>query len=360
MQIERDTRGRRAFLVALRVAALWLALSSRPAHAAETGPVLLLEPAALDGLALEALARLEGELRAAELTVLRRPLASDTELGPALERESRAQLAVFAFALAAQGAGLRLWIYDGGAQRGSVQDWSGADPHLPSVLAVQGVELVRARLIASARPVSAPAVSPPTVSPPAVSAPEDSKPFRPPRDRLQFGFELGLASNVEPRAHERGFAPLGRVFVGQRAPFGAEALGAALRIGASALGTDATLQAAAGGARVESSSLWTDLQLSLFPLAVCTPFATLGGGLARLRVRGHAEPGFYARNSTQYSALWGGGVGVLLHPLEHFGMNVEAQSWFAGAAARVRVDGAELARFGAPSLLFSATLVVTP
>jgi hypothetical protein len=305
-----------------------------------------LQPATLDGLEREAISRLEGELRGAEFLVIRRELPAEADPSQVLERESRQLLSTFAFALAAQGPLLRLWAYDGVAHRLSVQDWRGDDPHVASVLAVHGVELVRARLDA-----------------PELTERDRPQPTRQPalaREPLpHFGFELGLAGAYEPDAREGSFLPLGRLSLAGGAPF-ASALGWGVRLGAGAFGPGATLHAAAGRARVVPSFLLADTLLSVLPSGPFTPFVTLGVGLSRLQVEGSAEPGFFARDTDALSPLWGAGLGLRARPFEHVALNLEAQSWFATDPTQVRIDAREIATFGQPFLLGSATLVLLP
>jgi hypothetical protein len=121
-----------------------------------------------------------------------------------------------------------------------------------------------------------------------------------------------------------------------------------------------TLQAAAGRAHVVPSFLLADALLSAFPDAPLTPFATLGAGVSQLHVEGSAEPGFYARASDSRSVLGAAGLGLLARPIPQLGLQLEAQSWLAAQPTRVRVDAAQLASFGQPSLLLSAQLVLVP
>jgi hypothetical protein len=330
--------------------ALALLAHAQPVRALERGQVLLLQPASPGGLEREALCRLEGELRGAEFAVIRREWSTAADPGQLLERESRELVSAFAFALAAQGSVLRLWAYDGVTHRLSVQDWQGDDPHVASVLAVHGVELVRARLDApeSFREGDVP----PTPTPaPAPAVPAESS--------LRFGFELGLAGAYEPAAGQGSLLPLGRVSLQGRAPF-ASSLGWGVRLGAGAFGPGATLHAAAGQARVVPSFLLADTLLSAFPGAALMPFVTLGLGLSRLRVEGSAEPGFFARETDALSPLWGAGLGLRARPFEHVALSFEAQSWFATDPTEVRIDAREVARFGQPFVLASATLVLLP
>jgi hypothetical protein len=341
--VRTDAAGPRAlpWLAALSFATVSFAVV---AQAGPQRPVLLLEPATLDALGREALSRLEGELRGAEFAVVRRELASEVDPRQALERESREQLSAFAFALAARGSVLRLWLYDGAAHHLSVQDWQGDDPHVASVLAVQGVELLRARLAEPAAPV---------VDAPSVPA------SAPARRGPRLGVELGLGSMFEPGAHTGSFLPLARVSLAAPMLAGAP-LGWGVRLGVAALGSGARLQAEAGRARVSPSYGWADAFLSAFPSGALSPFATIGVGLSRLQIQGSAEPGFYARDTLALSPIGGAGLGLLGRPFEHIGVNVEAQSWFALDPTQVRIDSHEIATFGRPSLLLSATLGFSP
>lgn len=319
------------------------------ARAQEPQRVLVLERAVVGELEQEALSRLKGELRSLDFEVITLPLAAERDPEQAVNADGGELAPIAAFALAAHGAGLRLWMSDRVAHRLSVQDWAEADERLAATVALQGVELVRARL---AEPAPAP---PPrdVVTPPPPPA------FAPPAPGPRLQAQAGVALALEPDARLQSFLPLVRVSLGARLSALCACAGG-VRVGAGAFGTALRLEDDGGSARVTQTLLLADLVLELWPDAALRPFAALGGGVDRRRVEGRAGTGFIARTEDALSPLGSAGLGLVADTFGPLALSLESQALIAARPARVQIADSLAATLGRPSFLISLGLVLTP
>jgi hypothetical protein len=332
------------------VASCLLVLASFTARvsAAEAPRVLVLERAGASALEHETLSRLKGELRSLDFEVITLELDAARDPQEAVDVEG-SQLAPFAaLTLAAHGSGLRLWMSDRASSQLLVQDWSEEDARLPATVAVQSVELVRARLAASREvaPPTADVVAPPAPLPPSPGAPG-----------LRFEPQAGMALAIEPGAAVTSYMPVARLLVSTR--LGA-AFSGGLRLGAGALGSALSFEATGGSARVTQTFVLLDAWLGIWPEARVRPYATVGAGVDRRHVEGDAEPGYVPETRDLVSPLASAGVGVFAELAAPLGVSLDAQGLFAGHPARVRIDSTDVATLGRPSLLLSLALVLTP
>jgi hypothetical protein len=333
-------------LLACGLVALGLAAS---AQAQEPPRVLVLERAIVGELEQEALSRLKGELRSLEFEVITLPLAAERDPEQAVNADGGELGPIAAFTLAARGAGLRLWMSDRVAHRLSVQDWAVADERLAATVALQGVELVRARLTEPAA----------TESPPDVVTPASPPALAPPAPSLRLRAQAGVALALEPAARLESFLPLVRVSLARR--FDALcACAGAVRVGAGAFGTALRLEDESGRARVTQLLVLAELVLELWPDAAVRPFAALGGGVDRRHVEGRAGTGFIARTHDPVSPLASAGLGLVADTFGPLALSLESQALVAARPARVQIAESDAATLGRPSFLISLGLVLTP
>jgi hypothetical protein len=319
--------------------------------AAEPPRILVLERAGAGELEQETLSRLKGELRSLDFEVITLELDAARDPEEAVDSEGR-QLGPFAaLALAARGSGLRLWLSDRLSRQISVQDWTGEDARLPATVAVQGVELVRARLAASLD-------TPPAV-PDVVAHPLPS-PASPGAPGLRFELQAGLGLAFEPRAQLTSTLPLVRLLITRRLQLLGTPLSGGLRLGAGAFGSTLRFEATGGRATVAQSLALLDLWLGLWPEARVTPFVALGGGVVRRRIAGNADAGYVGQTRDVVSPLASAGLGLFSEIVAPLGVSLDAQGLFAAQPARVRIDSREVATLGRPSLLLSLALVLAP
>lgn len=340
------------------------------AHAEYQPNVVLLEPPVEDPVENEALARLKGELRASSFQLVVIPVESGLDPSLAVNTLGRAlhPAAVF-FVYRARSETdtaehLEIWMADRASGRTFVQRQAIEGDNAPraaSVLAVQAVELLKARLADASLTLPPPADSAPPIPAPEPS-PNPLPHLNPPRPAHSFtvGFAtqaaVGLLSSFG--ATEVTWTPLVRISYGgllfeeSATPFGLSG-----RVSFAGFGSSAEVSAPNGTARLETSFALLEAVLSFAPAARIEPFISAAGGIARVSVEGRGETPYFGKSDEARSAFSGFGAGLALDALRPWSLIVEAQVLFAWSPVIVRLSTFETERIGLPLLALSTGLV---
>jgi hypothetical protein len=337
-----------------RLSAACLALLlgvSATANANEPYRIVVLERVGSSELEQEASSRLKAELRSLEFEVVSLPLELVRDPHEAVDVDGSELQPSAVVVLAAQGSGLRLWMSDRISHELTVQDWPEDALRGAATIALQGVELVRARLTSPLVPAQ------PTqdVAPRAVPA----RPL-PSAPGPRFGLQLGVGVAFEPSADRSAYLPLVRLFVMDHLrSFGTEVTGA-LRLGAGGFGPALALEAVGGGARISETFVLADALLELGAGAPLRPFVALGFGVDHRHIEGTGAPGYVGQTSDVLRPIASVGLGLSAELFGPFGLSVEAQCLLAAEPAQIRIGSVDAATLGHASMLLSATLVLLP
>ena len=378
----RGVAGAGALLAALTMAATVRAESARR--------VVLVVPEAPGAVAIEALARVRGELGAARFEVETDVVANNVNRRATIERALRKADARAAFGIFFGSGVAEIWVSDSVSGRTVVQTLplsSAAPERRATVLAVKAVNLLKATLaeVWVSSPPASPAVSslpateshPPLQSRPPAESRSPPEPVAPPppravaaepapappevdrrsentperqqaRHRSQFEVAAGAAWIGTPGAGV-GWAPMltlgwfqsrwgGRLAVsgfGTNTPFGDA------NIGGSAHATNTVGIAEV----VVRRALGAFFNVS----------AALGAGAYRFAVEGVANPGYSASSAVGYSAVAGGGVGATA-TLGPMFIALDARMLATVVTQIVVVDQQEVGHAGRPLTWMGASL----
>ncbi len=324
--------------------------------------VVLLQPPADDEPSAEVLARVRGELEAAgyELVVLAVPAEAapmDSVENSARELHPKAVLLVEQTIDPATGQHeVELWLSDRSLGRTFVQRLQ-VDDHSASRgaqwLAVQAVELVRARLAElsvtkPAREHAQPSPAAPREAPPPAPEPEAS-----PSAYVGFGFGV-----------LHGFRGLGTVGT-PVAEFGASlprdltapALVIDLRVAGAGLGGESQVEGDAGSATLQQAFATLDGVARFVPNSPLQPLLSVGTGVYTLEVKGQASAPYLANEKRSWSGLTSVGAGLWTEPFDAVACVFEAKLLAAWSKTIVRIDEQETAEAGAPMGLVSFQLL---
>ncbi len=325
--------------------------------------VLLTLPQEADAVALEILARLRGELTAAELEVVTIPAATGVDLKTAVESAGKdlAPAAVIAMRYlpnsAPEQASAEVWISDRLSNRTVMQvaRLTSLQTNPAARLAVQVAELLKARLAllwVQPQPVTSPA-SPPPPEPTPVVPVEPRVIIRAPEPgRFTAGAGVGVAHHFV--GNVSSWVPSVQV--------GVEAVetswvALAVRFHGSLTPSDTELSRDAGSARVNQAWLLAQVALRFVPRAVVQPMLSAGGGAFSAGVAGEAE----SPNSTSKRRTWSAasvlGLGLWIEPTPGVAWVLEGQGLAAWAKTAVRIDGERVAALGFPAALVSASVI---
>jgi hypothetical protein len=299
--------------------------------------------------------RLKGELGAAGFDVLSLTLAAGAVAEDAIRVQDSGfnALAVFAIAhregntgsLADEGSGLQLWLSNPtqGATLISAGPGQHEDAQAATLLAVQGAELLRARLADWGQQQVAPAPI------------KEKLPSLPRQDRAQITAALALGVLVEGNSGAAALTPLLRIgYAPGRDPALGVGLQWGLRLSVAGLGTPSVLQGSLRHVNVRQSFALLEAVTALDSGGWLRPFASLGAGAYRVGVEGVGGDQAIGRSAETGSAVGAVGLGLSAHPLGALVGEVEAQGLFALRPTEVQIDRTEVARFGRP--LFSLTI----
>lgn len=338
------------------LALLGVLIVSGKARAEYRYRVVVLEQPSLDALASEVLSRLKGELKAADFEVVVIPLGEGDDPRSKVETEGKSLQPAATFALGSTRDGnvqtLRLWLSDRIADKLFVQQWQG-DPRFSSrvarVLAVQGVELVRARLADwwLKRP---PRAAKKERAPPSRPAPPPPSPSETPI-QTPFSVFLGLGLLHNGASESSTYTPVLRLSYSERLSLGqGHALALSARLGVAALGGDADHSTSAGTASVSQSFVMADAVVDFMPDSSIKPFSSLSAGVYRVEYEGSGQGRFFGRSGDTLSPAAGAGIGLIARPIRHLQWIAEAQALFAFEPTELQINGVEVATFGDPLL----------
>jgi hypothetical protein len=344
----------------LAVAGL-LSLAS-PARADYRHRVVLLEPAVESDLAAEVLARVRGELEAAGFELYIVPVEADADPKIAVESSAR-DLHPAAVLLVeqevAEGSGTHtaeLWVSDRSLQRTFVQRLrveAGNASRGASWLAVQAVELVRARLAEqSVTGEIQPKASRREVHP--VTPPPEPK-----RERHGRGTQLSVGFGLLHgfRGFETVWTPIARVGASiPEAAIGDPPLTIDLRLSASGMGGQPEIANAAGVVSAQQGYATVDAVIRFLPSLVVQPLLSVGNGFYTVAVDGRAVAPYEPHETRTWSGLTAVGAGLWLEPFPGASLSLEANLMAAWSKTVVRVNDNDVAEAGAPMGLLSLSL----
>jgi hypothetical protein len=323
--------------------------------------VVLLEPSVGSDLEAEVLARVRGELEAAgfELYVI----AVEAETDPKIAVESSARDLHPAAVLlveqeVAEGSGTHtaeLWVSDRSLQRTFVQRLrveAGNASRGASWLAVQAVELVRARLAELS--VSGRSEPPPSRKKPPPPVRPEPKPERHGRGaQLSVGF--GLLHGF--RGFETVWTPIARVGASiPEAAIGDPPLTIDLRLSASGMGGEPEISNQAGVVSAQQGYATVDAVIRFLPSLVVQPLLSVGNGFYTVAVDGRAVAPYEPHETRTWSGLTAVGAGLWLEPFPGAALSLEANLMAAWSKTVVRVNDRVIAEAGAPMGLLSLSL----
>jgi hypothetical protein len=256
---------------------------------------------------------------------------------------------------------LEIWMADKTSGRTFVQRQSidaEKAPRAASVLAVQAVELLKARLADASLPLPQPpaATEPPPPPPaPLPILPPDPLPASEPRSfTVGFGAEAGIGLLLTFGAIEVTWTPLLRLSYG--ALLGSDTnrpVGLSGRLSLAGLGSSAEIAAPAGSASVDVSLALLEGVFSLAPAARVEPFVSAAAGFTQIGIEGRGLSPYLGRSETVRTPLSGFGAGLALEPLDHWSLLLQAQVLFAWKPVVVRLSTIETERIGSPLLALS-------
>jgi len=316
--------------------------------------VLLTTDNEQDDTALELLARVRGELHAAELDVIVQPVAADADLRVAVESSTPelAPAAVIAVRylrpMTADNAGAEVWISDRLSNTTLMQvvrlNAQQADP--AARLAVQVAEVLKARL--ELLWVKPELPEPPRVPPPSVL------PAPAPTPRGFFLLGLGLEFAHHSRGDVSSWLPA--LQVGYE-PRGNSWSTPSFRLSGSWTPAETTLEHGAGAAHVKQTLILAQALLRFLPQAPVQPFLSLGMGTFWVRVRGDTETPYTSTTTATWSAATTFGTGLWIQPSSNAVWLFEAQGLAAWSATEVRVEQEVIATLGFPAFVLGTSLV---
>jgi hypothetical protein len=326
-------------------------LGASAARAQSREVVLVLAPVELYGRSRELSVRIDGELRAAGFDVVHLPLEAGQSARAAAENAGHELHPTVGLALEESAGVLRVWMSDRHSLRMASAEWRGEDTRAARLVAVQGVEFVRAGLASQALER--------VPAPPALRDGPEPSLGPSPSPRASLGAHAGVGCLLDPGSGVISYMPLARLT--WLAPFtlGESTFGAGLRVTGAGFGSQGEFSAAGGSARVRQDYVLADVTFALAPGALASPFISAGGGWYGVDVSGTAEPGFYAQSKRSGSALGSAGLGLMTQPLPHLTWSLEGQALFAAEPAAVRIGGAPVTTLGRPAVSFSTAVGVS-
>ncbi len=347
-----------------------------PARAEPARTALVLSPRSEDAALVEVTARVRGELSAAGFRVVARepPAGVDAERAVSMAGADLAPSAVLWIVAASEhtaaAPALEIWLSDRLLGKVSMARLRGAKERgeTPKVLAVQAVELLRARMSElrvddaeeSAQDAAA-WVERPALAP-VVAAREPVRDVAPAPERtrgpLWFGVSLGLTYLFGSGTLAAAPMPALALALGLGEPHGS-GVGWAwdLTLNAGAFGAHQRVREARGSARFDQAYGELRAALRLVTRVPIEPFAALGAGVYSLGVRGSAEPPFAAHRERYWAPTGSVSLGVRSRPFAHLSVLLSGELLAALSRADVNVTDARVARAGGTMWLLRAELM---
>jgi hypothetical protein len=316
----------------------------------------------------EATARLRAELAAAGFDVQSRPAHGDHARDDVEQDAASPQsegVATVRLVRDPSTHATELWVSDRLTGKTLVRR-VGADPErAPRIVALRGVELLRASLLELASPPhdDAPPETPAMTKPPP---PEIARLVAPAPAAPEAPAPLARsAAWIERAAVDAGVAMLAST--NHLGPAAAPSFGAwlalpasfALRVQLVGPAFQSGLSNAAGTAVVRQELASVDLAWIVPVRGVLAPFVTLGGGPYHLHVQGTATAPYASASDDVWAALGAAGVGAAIRLAPAVSIALEGRALGLAPRPAVTLGGERVATAGAPSLLGSASLVAS-
>lgn len=374
------------------VQCVWLCLviswlfGASAARADRARSALVLAPRSADPALIEVTARVRGELSAAGFQVFTRE--APVQLSPRRAVESAGadlQPSAVLWIIAgerhtAAAPQLEIWLSDRLLGRVSMARLSSAaaDSETPKLLAVQAVELLRARLselrvgTSADAPVDASKAADWVEQAPEVKqqpVPEararsiDAVPDRSPAPvEHRFGVSAGVGYLFGSGSLDGALLPA----IGVSASFGAPGarrdapargpLRLDLRLSAAGFGAPQSVHAEQGSVEVDQAFGTLSAALRFVTAVPIEPLLSLGAGVYMLGARGFAQPPYEAHHERYWAPLGSVGIGLRSRPFAHLSLLGSAELLAAGSHAELRIAGADVARAGGAMWLVRAEL----
>jgi hypothetical protein len=347
------------------------------ARADQARSALVLAPRSDDPALIEVTARVRGELSAAGFRVFTR------EAPPALSPRRAVEIAgadlapsavlwiVAAQTHSADAPNLEIWLSDRLLGRVSMARLSSAvkGNETPSSLAVQAVELLRARLSELRVASNDDAAGRASKSDWVEQEPEPSEPVRAraqaaeapgpgPRQVSWLGVSAGVAYLFGSGSLEGALMPaIGLAAgLGKDRPSSRAAVRFDLRLSAAGFGERERVQTALGSVRLDQAYGTLSAAARLVTRAPVEPLLSVGAGVYSLGARGSAEPPYEAHRKRHWAPLGSLGIGLRSRPFAHLSLLASAELLAAASRAELRIAGAEAARAGGAMWLVRAEL----
>jgi hypothetical protein len=324
---------------------------------APVATVVVLRPAKSDPVTTEAMARVQGELKAAGFEVAVLPLHDD-DARHDLESAGAQLRPIAAFALFVSSSEdgppmAEIWVSDRIRQKTIIQHavLDEQDRGRGSkVLAVRAVELLKASLAdfwtPAARAAAASASAP--SAPVAPVRESESKAPAPFTSGPGVGVGIGVAEN---------FGAVGVTW----APYASLSYGFAgaftLRARFDGLGPGVTLSSAAGSARIEQQLGMVEAVKAWWPQSLIVPFVFAVAGVQHIYVAGTATVPYRAHKSDDWSFLTAVGGGLSVPLLAWMSLVVQARAMTAWPTTAVQIADVEVGRIGGPTLMVDGGLL---
>jgi len=315
-----------------------------------SGRVTLLDSAGSGPAARDCLTRIRAELVAGGFEVSlvdAGPHADPISIAEVMEQQQGA-IATVALVGEPGQAGAELWILDRIGSAPEVRRVSAAREdreHLPEVLAIRTIEILRASalklLVESTRPATPPVV--------AETQPAAAPPPAPPRPGT-FGLEAGISLLDSVGGAGTATLPLGRL----RARLGDWMFA---RLAVAGLGTRPRVETAAGSASINQSLGLVELALALRPGRRLRPTFTLGGGAFYFESDGVGTSPFRGVRMARFTGAADAGVGLLTNVTHDVSLAFEVHGLLALPHPKVRFFDTEAATLGFPALFASLTMM---
>ena len=263
-----------------------------------------------------------------------------------------------------QGGGAELWLADRMLKKTVVlrlkpadrepraSDVDAVNSHEAARVAVQAVELVKARLaeLAVTREHEPAAPTTPPAAPKIAPKPRELRGAHP---NLTLG--AGLLEGFQDG--QQSVSPVLRLGVALPERWTGEILALDVRAGFVGLGRAARIEHGPGAATLRHTAATLDAVVRFLPRRHVQPFLSLGGGMLAIDVAG-ATPDPYRNDSGRtLSGLLNASGGIWLQPVRGVGLVLEGQLMEAWSKTVVRIAGQDAAEVAAPLLFLSGGLM---
>ncbi len=321
---------------------------------AASGLVVLLEPSAATSGERRCLTRIREELLAGGFEVALvdpGPGADPISIAGAIQRQ-RGSVATIALLGDPELGPSELWILDRVGGQAEVRRIAAPtdDPaHVPEVLAIRTIELLRASalklLVESSQPPVVVAAAPtPVVASP--SPPPTPAPAPVPVLRLEAGLALWQSvGGPGPAA-----LPTARLRLTLQAPL-------FVRLTLAGLGSRPRVTTAQGSAEVEQDLGLVEIGVAFRRQRRVSPFVSVGGGVLHVGSAGDGIYPYRGIDDSRWAGLVAGGVGLVVALGGRAAMSFEVQAALAAPHPVVQFSGAAAATIGRPALLATWTLM---